>query len=465
MGEMKCSGQMDHDGPMRAPMSMMAREHYGPYRWVQGINAALALWLIAAPFALGYAKGPSVWSDIASGVAILVLATLALGRERGWASWSQAAVGVWLMFAPLLFWAPDAATYVNGTLVGGLIAAFGFVIPMAMEMPGRAIPPGWTYNPSSWPQRIPIIFLGTVSFLIASWMALYQLGYIVTSPDPFFGDGTRRVLDSEISKMWPVSDAGLGAMTYLVEVLSTLMGDRRRWRTMPWMVAIFGAAVVPLGVVSIVLIVLQPLAVGAWCTPCLITAALMLIMIPLSLDEVVAMVQFVRRRKKEGASAWNVFWLGDHMPEPAGERADPRASAWSLRGMIGGVTGPVGLYAAAALGVWLMFAPDVLGSTGAMADSDHLVGAIVVVIAVIALAEAGRPVRFLNLLCAAWLVSGPWLLDGGSTTAKVNTALAGVLIALFSLPLGKIRDGYGSYDRWVSWSPFGGRTLRRVEVR
>ena len=50
---------------------------------------------------------------------------------------------------------------------------------------------------------------------------------------------------------------------------------------------VFGILVVPLGVVSITLIVLQPIAVGAWCTPCLIAAAAMLVMISLTLDEVV----------------------------------------------------------------------------------------------------------------------------------------------------------------------------------
>jgi hypothetical protein len=97
-----------------------------------------------------------------------------------------------------------------------------------------------------------------------------------------------------------------------------LMGDQRRWRTMPWMVAGFGFVVIPLGIVSIVLVILQPLAVGAWCSLCLFTAGAMLLMIPLSLDEIVAMVQLIRRQKRAGASAWHVFWMGAHL---AGRRA------------------------------------------------------------------------------------------------------------------------------------------------
>ena len=68
------------------------------------------------------------------------------------------------------------------------------------------------------------------------------------------------------------------------------MGTSTRWRTMPWMVTFFFILVVPLGGVSIFFIIIQPLVIGTYCTLCLIAALAMLIMIPLSLDEVVAMV-------------------------------------------------------------------------------------------------------------------------------------------------------------------------------
>lgn len=45
-----------------------------------------------------------IWNDVACGVVALVFAGLALGRKRGWASWANAAVGVWLLAAPLIFW-------------------------------------------------------------------------------------------------------------------------------------------------------------------------------------------------------------------------------------------------------------------------------------------------------------------------------------------------------------------------
>ena len=64
------------------------------------------------------------------------------------------------------------------------------------------------------------------------------------------------------------------------------MGATTRWRTMPWMVTFFFILVVPLGLVHITLVILQPVAVGHWCTVCLAAASLMLLMIPLAVDEI-----------------------------------------------------------------------------------------------------------------------------------------------------------------------------------
>src|SRR3546814_5746771 len=48
------------------------------------------------------------------------------------------------------------------------------------------------------------------------------------------------------------------------------------------------------------------------------------------------------------------------------------------------------LLATAAVGLWLLAAPAVLGTSGAAADSDHLVGALIVTITAVALAEPTR---------------------------------------------------------------------------
>lgn len=88
------------------------------------------------------------------------------------------------------------------------------------------------------------------------------------------------------------------------------------------------------------------------------------------------------------------------------------------------------------LGVWLMVAPAVLGYTGTTAGgSDRFVGPLIASIAFVAASEITRPIRWLNLLGAAWLIVAPWLL-GFSTDAAVNDLLVGLAVAALS-PLGK----------------------------
>jgi uncharacterized membrane protein len=330
------------------------------------------------------------------------------------------------------------------------VISFAILIPHGMDMGGPQIPAGWTYNPSTWAQRAPIIALGLLGFLPSRYMAAYQLDHIGCAWDPVSVDGTVRILDSEVSKMFPVSDAGLGAAVYLLEVLMTVKGDPRRWRTMPWMVAFFAVLVVPLGVTSIVLVILQPLAVGTWCTICLVAALAMLVMVPLTLDEVVAMGQLLGRRKREGASLWRTFWLGANVAK--GQEAKPARPADSSApaAMFWGVTWPWPLIASALLGGWLLLAPAVLGSEGSrLADSDRLVGSLTITFALIALAEVTRAVRSLNVPLGLWLVAAPWVLGGSIGAAAWNDAVVGSLLVALSVPRGEVRERYGDWERFI----------------
>lgn len=172
----------------------------------------------------------------------------------------------------------------------------------------EVIPPGWTYNPASWPQRIPIIVLAFVGFLIAGYMGLYQLRIIKSVWEPFFGNGSITILNSPVSHFLPIPDAVLGALSYLFDVIAGVIGGPRRWRTMPWIVIAFGFAVGPLGLVSVMLVVFQPVLFDAWCTLCLVTAAISVVMIGPSLDEVLASLQYLKRVKQSGESVWKGFW-------------------------------------------------------------------------------------------------------------------------------------------------------------
>lgn len=170
------------------------------------------------------------------------------------------------------------------------------------------IPPGWDYNPASWSERIPIIVLAVIGFLIAGYLSLYQFRIIKGVWEPFFGDGSVRILNSPISDVLPIPDAALGALGYLADAVGGAVGGRRRWKTMPWIVVFFGIAVGPLGLVSVMLVVFQPVLFDAWCTLCLATAFISVVMIGPSMDEVLASLQHLRRARCSGKSLWRTFW-------------------------------------------------------------------------------------------------------------------------------------------------------------
>lgn len=158
---------------------------------------------------------------------------------------------------------------------------------------------------------MPLVIAAFIGFLIALYLGLYQLRVLPTVWEPFFGNGSKEVLNSEISKALPVPDALLGAFGYVLDVVTGLVGGTQRWRTKPWIVVLFGIAVGPLGLVSVLLVILQPVLVGAWCTLCIVTAIISVVMISPAMDEVLASLQYLQRVKKSGHSVWKAFWGKD----------------------------------------------------------------------------------------------------------------------------------------------------------
>lgn len=113
--------------------------------WAHFANMALGLWLISSAFALGYGSTPLQVSDAASGTLVILLAALSLSRRpfpKLWAPWASSLVGLWLLFTPLVFWAPTAAAYSNDTLVGALVVVFAILAPGMPMAAGMSMAPG-----------------------------------------------------------------------------------------------------------------------------------------------------------------------------------------------------------------------------------------------------------------------------------------------------------------------------------
>jgi hypothetical protein len=170
------------------------------------------------------------------------------------------------------------------------------------------IPHGWDYNPSSWSQRWPLNLLALIGFLIALYLVLCRPEVLASVWEPFFGKRSDRVSNSVISKALPVSDSLLGAFSYLLDAVTGAIGDTSRWRPKPWIVILFGIATGPLALVSVLLVIFQPVLVSAWYTLCLVTAVISIVMISPAMNEVQASLQYLQRVQREGYSVRDAFW-------------------------------------------------------------------------------------------------------------------------------------------------------------
>ena len=439
-------------------------------RWPHFVNIALGSWLLTQPLLIHVQEPMLRWSEMALGALLMVFATVALSQRGTAARWVCAGIGTVVMAIPFLFHTGNAAAYLSDTLVGALI--FGFAVCTKPEpgtsalaaLTGPDIPPGWSYNPSAWTQRLPIIAMALIGLFVARYLAAYQLGHIPHVWDPFFDgsasdpqNGTEEVITSAVSKAFPVSDAALGGYTYLLEILTGLVGARARWRTMPWLVVLFGLMIAPLGVTSIAFVIIQPIVIGTWSIVALIGAAAVLIQIPYSLDELIATLQFVRRRVQAGRNGLTVFFRGDTDTTPAGsdgtrtetDEFNQRPGAVMRNMMAGGVNLPWNLGLAALVGLALLFTRLWPGVEGNLAHAHHVIGSLVLTVVSIAAAEVARPARWLNLLLGAGLMVSPFLFAGDRTALLVSVVAGAALMAL-SIRRGPVRSHYGAWDRMIA---------------
>jgi SPW repeat len=96
----------------------------------------------------------------------------------------------------------------------------------------------------------------------------------------------------------------------------------------------------------------------------------------------------------------------------------------------------------AAVGIWLMAAPAVLGYGDPAQTSDRIAGPLAAAFAIIAASEITRPVRWVNLPIGLWLLIVPWVL-GFPTVATVNSMIAGVILIVCARLGGGVMGQFG----------------------
>ncbi len=210
----------------------------------------------------------------------------------------------------------------------------------------------------------------------------------------------------------------------------------------------FAVLVIPLGATSIILVVLQPVVVGAWCGLCLISALALLTSVPLAVHEAVAVGQFLVEAHKQKKNLWRIFWLGGSIEGGGAKDPERRHYSFGQRWIasIQGVTVPWPILAQIAIGLWLMARPDVLPTGGITANLDHLLGAMVVTVAAIATAEVTRIARYFNLLLGFVLICFAFTFAMQLPIVFCSDCLCGILLAALSL-IGDIIERYGNWDR------------------
>jgi hypothetical protein len=102
-------------------------------RLASGLNVVAGIWLLAAPFVLGYSHiGQALWNDLLVGAALVITALIRATTPRRSASlgWVNMLLGAWLIIAPFVLLytgaeplaSPGAAT-ANDVVVGVIVVA------------------------------------------------------------------------------------------------------------------------------------------------------------------------------------------------------------------------------------------------------------------------------------------------------------------------------------------------------
>ena len=106
---------------------------------LSGTNAEIGLWVVLAPFVLGYSiiQTP-LWNDIVCGVLIAILGIIRFGSPAttAWASWTNAGIGAWLVIAPFVLAGYVVSATWNDVVCGALVVILGIASALATSRVG-----------------------------------------------------------------------------------------------------------------------------------------------------------------------------------------------------------------------------------------------------------------------------------------------------------------------------------------
>lgn len=125
----------------------MAQFRMGQYKWQDGVNLLLAIWLFISSWVLGFTPGAAVsaavaWNAWIAAIVIGVFAIAALVKARPWEEWINLIVGAWVFISPwvLGYYITNTAALWNSLVIGALVFVLSvWDLSTQPEIAGRRI--------------------------------------------------------------------------------------------------------------------------------------------------------------------------------------------------------------------------------------------------------------------------------------------------------------------------------------
>lgn len=113
----------------------------GSGRWQDGTNFLLGVWLMVAPVAIYTTggDGTAAWNSYVCGIAIMLLTAAALAWQWQGLEWISLAVGVWLLAAPWLigFARTDGTAMATHLILGIIVGITALTAIGSDRLPNR----------------------------------------------------------------------------------------------------------------------------------------------------------------------------------------------------------------------------------------------------------------------------------------------------------------------------------------
>ena len=111
-------------------------------RWQDWVMLVLGIWLFFSPFWMAsYAAtgDAAAWNSYILGIAVAAFAIAALVSDERWEEWVELALGIWLVIAPFVlgFWGAERGAAWNQIIVGVLVGLDAIWVLAAT--PGREV--------------------------------------------------------------------------------------------------------------------------------------------------------------------------------------------------------------------------------------------------------------------------------------------------------------------------------------